>query len=186
MRLFAAVDVPTGARASLDAAVAPLRDRHDAVRWIPARNWHITLAFLGELTTAQRLRTQVALGMAARASAPCDLTLDGTLGRFGDRVLWAHVVHDDALTALAAAVRGGVDAAGVTIDPRPFRAHLTIARGRRGRAVPRVGNLGHGTGLPVSWTVATLVLYASRPTSSGSRYRSVAAWPLAGRGRGRP
>jgi 2'-5' RNA ligase len=183
VRLFAGVDVPTGSRAALDAAGAPLRDRHDRVRWIPACNWHITLAFLGELTTAQRLRTRLALGAAARAATPCDLTLDGTLGRFGDRVLWAHVIHDDALSALAAAVRGGLDAAGLTTDPRPFRAHVTLARGRRGRPVPRVGDVGRGTDLPVSWTVVTLALYASRRTAAGNRYRPVATWPLAGPGR---
>ena len=127
-----AVDVPQqGAR------LREVTDRHDAVRWIPARNWHITLAFLGELTTAQRLRTQVALGMAARASAPCDLTLDGTLGRFGDRVLWARVVHDDALTALAAAVR---DAGGrVVVDAGRGGARRGLRRhgARRAQGEPR-------------------------------------------------
>jgi 2'-5' RNA ligase len=178
VRLFAAIDVPGDARAALEAAVAPLRDRHDGIRWIPSRNWHVTLVFLGRLTTAQRVRTRLALGAAASAASPCGLTLDGTVGRFGDRVLWARVVHDDALSTLASAVRGAVDAAGITTDPRPFRAHLTIARGRRGRPVPQVGELDHSAGLPVSWTVATLVLYASTPTSAGSRYRPVATWPL--------
>lgn len=179
MRLFVAVAVPAHARAALSVAIAPLRARHGDLRWIPATNWHLTVAFIGRVSVGQRLRAQQAVDAAAHQTRPCAVTLDGTLGRFGHRVLWAAVADDDGgLTELAAAVRGALATVGIVVDDRPFRAHLTLARARRGQRVPRVRSPVTAVGLPARWTVGRVALMASRPQAGGSVYRDVATWPL--------
>ncbi|CAN5899783.1 RNA 2',3'-cyclic phosphodiesterase [soil metagenome] len=179
MRLFVAVTVPPTARAVLDEAVAPLRERHRTLRWTPAGNWHLTLAFLGETTTGERLRAQIALASVGRAAQPCVITIDGRLGRFGDRVLWAAVATPDGgLPLLARAVSTALRDAGLGVDDRPFRAHLTLARARRGRPVPPQPVRLDAPGLPAAWTASTVVLMASHRGPGGSRYRTVASWPL--------
>lgn len=181
MRLFVALDVPTSTRRTLAEALAPLRARHHTLRWIPPETWHLTLAFLGPTPVARRLRAQIALQSVAWTSAPFELLLDGRLGRFGDRVLWAGVASTgEGLTDLATSVRDALASAGVLTEDRPFRAHLTVARARRDHKVPRVSTPLALPGHPVQWTVRRMALMASQPERGGSRYRAVATWPLRG------
>lgn len=179
MRLFVAVVVPGPARSALATAVAPLRTAHPNLRWTHPAGWHLTLAFLGECSVAERLRAQLAVGRAAAtAGGPVDLVVDGRIGRFGDRVLWARVDdRDRGLGTLADAVRTALGDHGFDVDDRAFRAHVTLARGRRGRRLPRDRRVA-GTGLPVRWTATTVALMASSPGPGASRYRAVATWPL--------
>lgn len=179
MRLFVALDVPPPARSVLTAAVAPLRQRYPALRWNPPDMWHLTLAFLGDTAVGGRLRAQVALQAVARAARPCTIAVDGRLGRFGDRVLWVAIESSEGgVSTLARAVAGGLRAAGIAIDDRPFRAHLTLARARRGQRVPREPLRLDAPGLPVGWQVSTVLLMSSQLGGAGSRYRRVATWPL--------
>lgn len=181
MRLFVALDVPLSTRHALDDAIAPLRARHHTLRWIPLDAWHLTLAFLGPTPVARRLRAQIALQSVAWTCQPFQLLLDGRLGRFGDRVLWAGVASTgDGLTDLATSVRDALASAGVMTDDRPFRAHLTVARARRDHKVPRVSTPLALPRRPVRWTVRRMALMASQQDRGGNRYRAVATWPLRG------
>jgi 2'-5' RNA ligase len=178
VRLFVALAVPESARGALVAAVAPLRAAHPDLRWTRPAGWHLTLAFLGAGSVGDRVRAQLAVGRAAATAAPVDLAIDGRLGRFGDRVLWAHVRDRDAgLAALADAVRIALVDHGFAVDDRAFRAHLTLARGRTGQRLPPDRRIT-GSGVPARWTASTVALIDSRPGADGNRYRAVATWPL--------
>ena len=50
MRLFVAVAVPAHVADELDEAVAPLRESWPGLRWTRRDAWHLTLAFLGEVS----------------------------------------------------------------------------------------------------------------------------------------
>lgn len=179
MRLFVAVEVPVVAGQALAAAVAPLRERHDGLRWVRPANWHVTLAFLGEVPVGGRIRAVSALYRATAGARPCPITLSGRLGRFGHRVLWAAVeTTGDELQVLADGVRRELGSDGLAIDDRPFRPHLTLARGRRGQTMPRARTLT-APGLPFAWSVSTVALMSS-PNGRGNGYRTVATWPLRG------
>jgi 2'-5' RNA ligase len=114
MRLFVAVRPPAAVCAALAAAAArPVDPR-----------WHVTLAFLGERPDAAPV-VEALDGLVQRHRA-FTLALAGG-GTFGGRVLWCGLSGElAALTALATDVRAAV-AGG---EDRPFRAHLTLARGR--------------------------------------------------------
>jgi 2'-5' RNA ligase len=179
--LFVALDVPAPIRHTLADAIAPLRARHDTLRWIPPGSWHLTLAFLGPTPVARRLRARIALQAVAANAPPLPLLLDGRLGRFGDRVLWVDIAAPgDGLVALADDVRGALASAGAATDDRPFRAHLTVARARRDHKVPSVSTPLALPPRPVRWTVRRIALMASQQAPTGSRYRAVATWPLRG------
>ena len=66
MRLFVAIDIPDEARRVLSDAVAPLRDRHDGLRWTRPATWHLTLAFLGDLPIGGRIRLRVIVSVVVR------------------------------------------------------------------------------------------------------------------------
>ena len=71
------------------------------------------------------------LARAARRHPPFELALGGG-GRFGDRVLWTRVDPANGPRALAASVGAAARRCGIPVDDRPYRPHLTLARGRPG------------------------------------------------------
>lgn len=181
-RLFVAFAVPGGVRDALDGAVAPLRERHDELRWARPASWHVTLAFLGELPVGARIRAVGALHRATRNAPSCPVTLSGRLGRFGHRVLWAAVDSPDAaLDTLVTRIRRELASARLPVDDRPFRPHLTLARGHRGLSLPGA-RIVTAPGLPCTWPVSVVALMASSSGGRRNGYRTVATWPLAAGG----
>lgn len=177
-RSFVAVEMPADVVAALTTAITPLRDRHGDLRWVRAARWHLTLAFLGELSSGGRLRALQALWRATRRTGPLEVTLPGRLGRFGERVLWAAIeTDDDALAALVATIRQQLAHEGLAYDDRPFRAHVTLARGSSQVLLPRTRTLT-APGLPYRWPVTAIALMSSDPEGQGNGYRTVATWPL--------
>lgn len=177
-RLFVAVAVPGRVRAALAAAIEPVRREAPSLVWVPPERWHLTLAFIGPCD-----RPEVACDATAAAAGevgPCTLALSGALGHFGQRVLWAGLAPSGALQHLAVTVRRRLSDAGVATDPRPFSAHLTLARARRGGRIPPglPGRLVEGP--EHVWTVDRVTLLASEFGSDGPRYRTVHAAALSG------
>jgi 2'-5' RNA ligase len=95
VRAFVALIPPASALAELATALAPVQEAHPGLRWTPAGQWHLTLAFLGEidgdgLDDGVLPALTERLARAARRHPPMELALGGG-GRFGDRVLWTRV-----------------------------------------------------------------------------------------------
>jgi 2'-5' RNA ligase len=107
-------------------AIQHLRDHLPGVRTSNPGQWHVTLAFLGEVDRPDPLYD----GLAAAASLhePFRLSLRGG-GSFGPRATWAAVGGAvEALRALAADVEVACRDAGVHLEDRAYRPHLTVGR----------------------------------------------------------
>jgi 2'-5' RNA ligase len=169
--LFVAVVPPAEALQPLVDAVTRLRQRFPEPAWVAPHRWHVTVCFLGPVPPAEALTER--LGRVARRHPPVELRVAGG-GRFGNRVLWARLGGD--LRPLATGVTRAADRAGFAVEDRPFRAHLTLARGRRGSDLrPLAAELADIAGPP--WTAEEIVLMrGGQPT-----YERVEAWPLTGR-----
>jgi RNA 2',3'-cyclic 3'-phosphodiesterase len=183
MRLFVAVTPPPEAIDELHSATARLHSPRSELRWTRPEQWHLTLVFLGEVDDAARADLTVRLGRTAARHPPVRLALLGA-GRFGARVLWTRVVGDvDALRRLAASARAAARRAGLVVEDRPYRPHLTLARGREGADLrPAVDALAGFAGS--AWTASELHLVRSRLGAGPdrtSRYELVTSWPLTGR-----
>jgi 2'-5' RNA ligase len=115
MRLFVSIPLPAAQRTDLSGVLA-------GVRTTRPDQWHLTLAFLADHRDPDGLAD--ALARAVASHAPLALRLEGG-GSFGG-VVWAGVGGDlERLADLAADVRA---ACGSAADPKPFRAHVTVAR----------------------------------------------------------
>lgn len=159
MRLFTALWPPV---AAVDHLAARLPDRWPAgVRLTPASRWHLTLCFHGDDADPEACSER--LGGLAGSVAPA-LRLAGS-GSFPG-VLWVGVHPRDA--ADARALTGLAAAAGA--DPDAFRAHVTVARWRRGVAPP-AGVLSGYRG--PEWTVDEVALVASEVGTGGPRYETL-------------
>jgi len=122
-----------------------------------------------------------AVAPAVAAAQAMSLQLAGA-GRFGSRrrpaVCWAGLAGDvGELTALAGRLAGAARGAGLPVEDRPFRAHLTVGRWRPGQ--PADGDLperlaGHRG--PV-WPVTEVLLWRSH-LGPEPRYEQVTGWPV--------
>lgn len=181
VRVFIALAPPDHAKEELARELRPAYGTHPHMRWNRIEDWHITLAFLGELPAGTVPLLRRPLADLAAARRPPSLALRGS-GNFDDRVLWSGIGGDlDELHALAVEVRTTVKHCGVVFEERPFRPHLTLARARRGDH-SSAGEIAQGlagfTGR--HWPAERLHLVGSNfGRSSGPiHYRDIEAWPL--------
>jgi len=99
MRLFVGLALPPAVLDDLDATCAPFRPLRDDLRWTSREAWHITLAFLGEVTDLSLARLLPRLERAARRHSSFSLGLEGA-GAFPSparaNVLWIGLAGDRA------------------------------------------------------------------------------------------
>ncbi|MFB7912279.1 RNA 2',3'-cyclic phosphodiesterase [Kitasatospora sp. NPDC056076] len=180
-RVFVALAPPDDAKDELAHALRPAYAAYPRLRWNRIEDWHITLAFLGELPTTAVPPLRTALAALAPAHPAPRLGLHGG-GHFDDRLLWADIDGDlEALHRLATDVRTLARTCGIDFHDRPLRPHLTLARARRDdpTSVPlAAAGLTGFHGRP--WRAERLHLVGSN-TGRGPgpiHYRDIEAWHL--------
>lgn len=135
---------------------------------LAADNLHLTLAFLGQQPRARLEELQL---LAAGIEAPpFELRLD-RLGGGRSGLLWLEPGQmPAALAGLAETLQQRLLASGISLDTRPFRAHLTLLRHAGARPAQASPDF--------AWPVEHFVLYSSEPSARGMRYRELGRWPL--------
>ncbi|MEV6825752.1 RNA 2',3'-cyclic phosphodiesterase [Amycolatopsis sp. NPDC051102] len=140
----------------------------DGLRWEPPERWHVTLAYYGH----DDVETRAAwLGERLAGRPAVDVRLEKAATFPG--VLWLTVAGTE-LTPLA-------HAAGAGAEPRPYRAHLTLARFPReepGAAARWTKDLANFTSR--RWRAAEVALMTSEREPGGPCYRVVRAFGLDG------
>jgi RNA 2',3'-cyclic 3'-phosphodiesterase len=183
MRLFVAVTPSSEAVEHLDAALHPVRKLTGDLRWSRPESWHITLAFLGEVTEPVAHDVDVRLARVARRHSRCELAFAGA-GRFNGRVFWVGVRGDTApLRRLADASAAAARRVDIPIEDRRFRPHLTLARARTPTDLRPLVSAFEAYQGP-SWGADQLSLvrsYLQQGVDRGSRYEVLAHHPLTGK-----
>lgn len=183
VRVFIALAPPDDAKQELERELGPVYRAHPRMRWNRIEDWHITLAFLGEVSVSVIPLLSTPLAGLAAARKPLTLALSGG-GHFDERVLWSGIDGDlEELRLLATEVRAVADDCGVAHAGRPFRPHLTLARARRDTpscAVEAAAGLAGFTGRP--WQAERLHLVASNIGRGPGpiHYRDIGAWTFDG------
>jgi 2'-5' RNA ligase len=188
IRAFVAVALSDELREAIAAGIERLRSLGTAVAWVPARNLHVTLHFLGDQSEERLAEAESALAEAAAGSAPFDVTFHG-IGAFPGlerpRILWVGLAHG-ALEArrLQARAAALLAARGFAREERPWHPHLTVGRvhdERRWRreadplrgALARIATTTFGT-----QRVTEVALMRSDLSPQGARYSMRRALPL--------
>ena len=169
MRTFIALELPD---AFVDDVAAVARQLKDLVpgRFMARGTYHVTLAFLGEVDEAGVQKASEAIEAACAGRGPVPVRSDG-LGKFGrasDATLWLGLAREPALMELAAAVRGELDARGVSYDGKAFKPHLTLAR----RAKIPQGELPT-IAFPADDEARRVVLFKSTLSQQGASYKEL-------------
>ncbi|WP_051807384.1 RNA 2',3'-cyclic phosphodiesterase [Streptomyces sp. NRRL F-2664] len=179
VRVFIALAPPDEAKEELARALRPAYAAYPGLRWNRIEDWHITLAFLGELPVGTVPLLRPPLADLAATRRPLELALRGG-GHFDERVLWSGVDGDLAgLHLLACEVRAVVKECGVPFEDRPLRPHLTLARTRRSDpacVVEAAAGLADFSGR--RWSTARLHLVGSNIGRGPGpiHYRDIEAW----------
>jgi len=193
VRLFVALAPPVAALDDLDAAFAPYRAGRGDLRWTTRELWHVTLAFLGEVSEESLARLEPRLERAARRHRAFPLSVTGA-GAFPNparaNVLWSGLAGDRrALAELAATVSAAARRAGAAPPDagRRFRPHLTMARCRTPADVRSIVTaLAEYQGPP--WPAEAIYLIRSHlgglGPGQGPRYETLGRWALPASGDG--
>jgi len=182
MRAFLAIPLSEEVRAAACASREVLAASGDGWRFVRDDGLHVTMRFLGELDPSGRGALDTACLQAVSVEARLPLRLIGAdvvPSRRRPKILWLGVVDESAegrLARLAGRLESAVRSLGFPPEERPFSAHVTLARARRGTRVlippvEQIGDLG-------SFVADRVVLYRSGLLPGGSVYHEEASYPL--------
>ncbi len=188
IRAFIAVDLSRELRQALARLSEALQSRlgHLPLRWVPPENIHLTLKFLGDISTRNLRIIQELLAREAALYPPFEFSA-GTLGAFPNprhpRVLWVGVQAPRVLFQLQEGIEKTLARLGYPPDSKPFSPHLTLARMARTARGEDIRNLAHAlrhehVGYLGSTRVEEIHLYRSDLRPSGAVYTRLFTAPL--------
>lgn len=135
LRAFIAVAIPSEIQQKIYTETANFRRGIlSLVRWVPPQNLHLTLKFLGDVSSNNLDFIRQMLRQEAENIPSFDMHLAG-LGAFPNskrpRVLFIGIQAPAALEALQRGIESASRRLGYEAEERPFSAHLTLGRVRQ-------------------------------------------------------
>ncbi len=133
LRAFIAVEIPSPLQHTIQESTASLHKAlgHDLVRWVPPQNVHLTLKFLGDVSSSSLDLIKQMLTVEA-AQHPCfEMQIEG-IGSFPNprrpRVIWVGLHAPAELESLQRGIESASARLGYATDEKGFSPHLTIGR----------------------------------------------------------
>lgn len=136
LRAFIAIEIPEAILDRIASHTADLRRSlgDEIIRWVPTNNIHLTLKFLGDISSANVDILAQVLTAETRQIRPFTIQIS-RLGVFPDlrrpRVIWIGVESPPALKMLQHGLETSAERLGYAAEDRPFSPHLTIGRIRQ-------------------------------------------------------
>jgi len=189
LRLFVAIELPPEVREAVCRITATLKTKVEDVRWINVDGIHITLKFLGSVSSPSVETVEKAIGPLCSAYPSFDLSL-GALGAFPGldrpRVIWAALDGEtERLTALQGEIEKRCADIGFPEEKRIYTPHLTLGRvksykgSRKPNTPEEVFRAVNFTDIP-RFRALSVHLYKSDLTPEGAVYTKLKTFPLKG------
>lgn len=174
-RLFVALSLPEVVADAMTQLQSGLR----GARWLPDDNFHMTLAFIGEVD--RHGFDEIASALGAIDPPSFSLRLKGC-GFFGDkkpRAVWVGAENNPALLHLQSKVEVALIRAGFAIEKRKFRPHVTLGylSGVTADSVAAY-TASHGLFSVGPFPVGEFHLFESHLGSEGAHYEIAQSYPL--------
>ena len=187
LRAFIAVEIPSEIRKMVGESTAALRrEIGPLVRWVPVENMHLTLKFLGDVSTTNVDMLSQMLHAEAELF-DCFTMRVGGLGSFPNvkrpRVIYIGIQAPAGLQALQRGVEAASRRLGYESEERSFSPHLTIGRVRQGATSAEQHTIRHALEQMQIDSLGTarvdsVHLYKSDLKPSGSVYTRLYSAPL--------
>jgi len=188
IRTFIGIEIDDGVRSAAKAVQEELARTGAEVKWEKPANFHITLAFLGDMPDRSLADLFLAVGKVAKVEPPFSMTVTG-LGAFPTprrpKVLWAGVsAGADNLARLHAALEDPlIDLGLYRREDRGYTPHLTLGRANGEESggilspfLPKYAGWTGGT-----TAVADLIVFGSEHGRDGPVYTVLGRSPLKGK-----
>jgi 2'-5' RNA ligase len=180
IRSFIAIELSDEAKKGLARLRRELeRDEHKFVKWVGPGGIHLTLKFLGNISSKRVTEITEAIEKAAQGISPFQLEISG-LGAFPNlkqaRVFWVGIGGElDKLSRLQQDIDSVLAALRFAKEERPFVPHLTLARIREGASPPERRSFGELVSSTIfedkyPVTVEAVRLMRSQLTPAGAIY----------------
>lgn len=170
-RVFIGIPVEPQAQQLIEALLGPVRESSQSIRWVPAANRHLTLAFLGNQPIAV-IRSLAGVFDKAYGRLPHFQFNLTRLTRFPDSagaIIALTAEPDSHLDHLFQITRGLLRNNYLEIDRRRFRPHLTLGRISRGKQITKIFDRS----VDISLIINRVILFKSVLTPTGSIYSSI-------------
>jgi RNA 2',3'-cyclic 3'-phosphodiesterase len=174
IRLFVGLALPP----DLAARLAALAGGIPGARWVAARNLHLTLRFIGEVT--EDVAEDLHHHLHAIHGPAFDLRLDG-FGTFGGgkpRALWAGVAAHAELDSLQIRIEQAARDVGLEAETRKFTPHVTLAWLKAAPAERIAAFVAHHSPFVARLPVTGFTLYRSHLGGEGAEYDALAEYYL--------
>lgn len=154
---------------SLHADGLLLQLPRETLHWVPSENYHITLAFLGDVESRDIPRLESIAAEVAAHHSFAELSIDDVVwfpSIHKPRLLVALIKPHAALKKLHADLQRQLRLQGFSVDNRRFIPHISLARARRDQQAKKFQLVLED----LTTEMDELVLFQSRLTPKGSRY----------------
>jgi 2'-5' RNA ligase len=187
-RTFIALPIPPVQRTRLGRLQGLIAPELPNARWTEPDQFHLTLAFIGDVPDVDLNHFCRAVAGAAVGFDPFVINLQ-SLGAFPDpghpRVVWVGVTGPglDVLTGLRDAVAMAAAEAGFPPEDDRFHPHVTLGRikSKKGQEVEITRLIPHYRSWAAGqFTVSEVIVYASTLTPEGPSYMVLSRTPLRG------
>ena len=151
----------------------------DGVRWVAFDNFHLTLAFVGDVDRTHLADIDAALWGISADAFSLTLAGGGIFGTTSPRAVWAGVQANPQLDHLQEKVAQALRRAGAKVDSRKFTPHVTLAYCRGvGPAAAQTWQQRHNLFVTDPFDVDGIHLFQSCAGKAGVYYENLADYPL--------
>jgi len=174
IRAFIAVELPTDLKDTIAQIQTELKKSGADVKWVKPENCHITIKFLGDVSSEQIGSIQRVLDECGRSQESFRLTMNSA-GAFPTtdkpNIIWLGLTDENnRLAEITAGVEERLSNIGFPKEARPFTAHITIGRTRSGSTKALSQTLKTMTVPTHNIDIKTLTLFQSKLSSTGPSY----------------
>lgn len=185
-KLFLAISTQEGLEPTAPQVIKKMRANADQrgleIRWVPQKNYHVTLVFLGNTHESKIPDIELLMKECAAESPPFLLKISD-VGAFPDeftsRVLWFGVQNSKTLRALQEKLSEKLSDYRYSAESREFSPHLTIARLRNPHKTKDLMS-PHVRKKIGKVSVSEIVLYESVGSAPFPVYKPLLRVPLTG------
>jgi len=183
IRAFIAINLSADVLERIEQVALDLKKRMNSVpiRWVPTENIHLTLKFLGNVSTANLELLKDILGNVASNHHECDISVGG-IGVFpkphNPRVIWVGMEVPQELFNLQREIEIETARLGYSREHRPFSPHLTFGRVSRNASTEDVQIIAESlenykVGFLGATRVRTVYLFRSDLKPEGAEYTPI-------------
>ena len=177
LRIFIAIELPDSLKKEINSLTESFKGIHAPVRWVPVKNIHLTLKFLGEITenqleTAKEVSKRVAPNYTSFSIQPKGCGAFPNLRR--PRVFWVGLEEPKELLNLQKEIEDTLAKEGFPVEERKFSPHLTIGRAKGTKNIEKLAEkIEKLDFVSEPFLVNSFVIIESKLFSTGALYTVV-------------